>query len=269
MESKPWIPEDIDVERPSSARIYDYWLGGAHNFEADRRVAEQMIAAYPDAPRMAWANRAFLRRVVEFLVHAGVRQFLDIGSGIPTVGHVHEVAQRVAPESRIVFVDIDPVAVAHSRQILAGNDRTAVIQQDAREPELILTDPVTQRLLDLAEPVAVLVVALLHFISDADDPPGIISRLTTPLVSGSYLALSHGTDDGRREEGAEARTIYQRGGIAPTWRPRAHVESLFNGLELVDPGVVWVSQWRPDSADDIYSDEPESSGLYGGVARKV
>src|SRR5919106_1662187 len=168
VQSDEWVPVDVNTERPSPARMYDYLLGGAHNFAVDRKMAEQAIAADPEVAQAAWVNRAFLRRAVEFLVDAGVRQFLDIGSGIPTVGHVHEVAQRVAPESRIVFVDIDPVAVAHSRQILAGNERTAVIQQDAREPERILNDPSARRLLDLAEPVAVLVVALLHFISDAD-----------------------------------------------------------------------------------------------------
>jgi hypothetical protein len=266
MGSTEWVPSGIDVEKPSSARIYDYWLGGAHNFAADRQVAEQMIAAYPDAPRKAWANRAFLRRVVEYLAGAGIRQFLDIGSGIPTVGHVHDIAQSVAPESRVLFVDIDPVAVAHSQQILAGNERTAVIHADVRQPENILEHPNLHRLLDVKQPVAVLVVALLHFVPDTDEPVGVLSRLTESLASGSYLALSHGTEDA--EDAATSREIYRRAGIELIWRQRHQVEEMFLGWDLVDPGLVWVPEWHPESPGDIYSERPEASGLYGGVARK-
>jgi hypothetical protein len=263
-----WVPADIDTERPSAARIYDYYLGGAHNFAADRQVAEQMIAAYPEVPLMARENRAFLRRAVEFLVDAGVRQFLDIGSGVPTVGHVHEIAQRAAPESRVVFVDVDPVAVAHSRQILAGNDRTAVVHEDARRPELILNHPGVRDLLDLEQPVAVLLVALFHFIPDADDPATILSRLTRPLASGSYLAISHFTLDGM--QGTDTDTgleIYRRGGIEITMRSREQVEALFRGFDLVEPGVVWVPQWHPDSPHDV-GDNPAATAFYGGVGRK-
>jgi SAM-dependent methyltransferase len=264
--SDDWVPAGIDTDRPSSARIYDYWLGGAHNFAADRRVAEQMLAAYPEGQRIAWANRAFLRRAVEFLVDAGVRQFLDIGSGVPTVGHVHDIAQGAAPESRVVFVDIDPVAVAHSRLILKGNDGTAVVQEDIRRPEQILDAPEMQ-LLDLDQPVAVLVVALFHFISDADDPAGIVSRLTAPLVSGSYLALSHATDDGPQDT-ATGKEIYRRAGIEFTLRSRSGVEALFDGFDLVEPGVVWMPLWHPESPDDPYYHQPELSLGYAGVGRK-
>jgi hypothetical protein len=221
---------------------------------------------YPDAPLGAQANRAFLRRAVEFLVDAGVHQFLDIGSGVPTVGHVHEIAQRAAPESRVVFVDIDPVAVAHSRQILADNDRTTAIQEDIRRPEHILNHPETQRLLDLTQPIAVLVVALFHFI--ADDPATILSRLTRPLASGSYLAISHFTLDGM--QGTDTDTgleIYRRGGIEITMRSREQVEALFRGFDLVEPGVVWVPQWHPDSPHDV-GDNPAATAFYGGVGRK-
>jgi hypothetical protein len=264
--AEDWVPADIDTERPSAARIYDYYLGGAHNFAADRQVAEQMVATHPDMPLMAQANRAFLRRAVEFLVDAGVRQFLDIGSGVPTVSHVHEIAQRAAPESRVVFVDIDPVAVAHSQQILADNDRTAVIQEDVRRPEHILNHPETRRLLDLEQPIAVLVVALFHFIPDADDPVNILARLTDPLPSGSYLAISHASDDGRK--GTEGREIYRRSGIQVVSRSRQQMESLFAGLDLVAPGVVWVPQWHPESPLDAYHNEPERSAIYAGVGRK-
>jgi len=263
-----WVPSHIDTERPSPARIYDYYLGGAHNFAADRQVAEQMIAAYPDVPLMARENRAFLRRAVEFLVDSGVRQFLDIGSGVPTVGHVHEIAQRIAPDSRVVFVDVDPVAVAHSRLILADNERTAAIQEDARRPERILEAPEVRELLDLEQPIAVLLVAMFQFISDADDPAGIVSRLTAPLAAGSHLVISHLTLDGMK--GIDTDTgmdIYRRGGIEISMRSRDEVAKLFSGFELVEPGIVWVPQWHPDAPEDVPAN-PEASAFYGGVARK-
>jgi hypothetical protein len=261
------VPEGVDTERPSAARIYDYWLGGAHNFAVDRQLAERLITADPDGPKMAWANRGFLRRVVEFLVAAGVRQFLDLGSGIPTVGHVHEVAQAEAPESRVVFVDVDAVAAAHSRLILAGNDRTAVVQEDVRRPERILDAPEVQGLLDFDQPVAVLAVALFPFIPDADDPAGILSRLTTPLVSGSYVAVSHGTEDGPRDVDI-VKDVSRRADIEFVFRSRAEVEALLDGFDLVEPGVVWLPQWRPESSDDLYFDQPEMSAIYAGVGRK-
>jgi SAM-dependent methyltransferase len=272
MESEAWVPPDewvpagIDTERPSAARIYDYFLGGAHNFEVDRQVAEQLLAVHPEIAAMAQANRAFLRRAVEFLVDAGIRQFLDIGSGVPTVGHVHEIAQGAAPESRVAFVDIDPVAVAHSQLILEGNDRTAVIQEDIRKPEQILNHAEVQGLLDFDRPVAVLLVSLLHFVPDSDDLSSILSHLTRPLTSGSYLVISHGTEDERDDE-AEGKEIYRRGGIEVTTRSREQVEALFDGWDLVEPGVVWVPQWRPDSPEDV-GDHPASSGVYAGVGRK-
>jgi hypothetical protein len=268
MDAQDWVSEEIDTERPSPARIYDYWLGGAHNFAADRQVAEQMVAAYPDVPKKIWANRAFLRRAVEYLVGAGVRQFLDVGSGVPTVGHVHEVAQSLAPESRVVFVDVDPVAVAHSRLILDGNDRTAVIQADVRRPERILEAPELRQLLDLQEPVAVLAVALFHFIPDKDDPVGIVSRLTQPFAAGSYLALSHVTDDGP-DDWTASKEIYRPTRAEGGFRSRAQVEALFVGHELIEPGVVWGPLWHPESRDDPYYENPEQSSFYAGVGRKV
>ena len=191
------LTASIDVERPSQARIYDYLLGGSLNFAADREAARQLIAMVPDVPLVAQANRAFLRRGVDFLARAGVRQFLDIGSGIPTRGNVHEIARQVAPDARVVYVDIDPVAVTHSRQILAGDDRTTAIQEDARHPEHILDHPDVHRLLDLTRPVAVLLVSVLHFIADSDDPAGILARLRKAVAPGSYLVLSHVTSASR------------------------------------------------------------------------
>jgi hypothetical protein len=262
-----WKPDDIDPERPSAARIYDYLLDGAHNFEVDRKVAEQLLAAYPAAKATIYTNRAFLRRAVEFLVDAGIRQFLDIGSGIPTVGHVHDIAQGAAPESRVVFVDIDPVAVAHSRDILRGNDRTAVIQEDARRPEAIIDHPDVRGLLDFDQPIGMLVVAMFHFVSDEDDPLGIVSRLTAPLASGSYLAISHLTGDGTHDM-EQFREVSRRSGIDVAVRNLREVEALFGGFDLVEPGVVWAPQWCPESPDDVYLDQPEASGVYAGVGRK-
>ena len=265
-----WVPAGIDTERPSPARMYDYLLGGAHNFAVDRKAAEQAIAIDPEVAQAAWVNRAFLRRAVEFLVGAGVRQYLDIGSGIPTVGHVHEIAQRAAPQSRVVFVDIDPVAVAHSRLILAGNDRTAVIQEDVRRPDRILEAPEVRRMVDLGQPVAVLAVGLFHFVSDADDPAGIVSRLAAPLASGSFLALSHGTEDGpRRAAMIKTRELFARAtGVELTWRSQPQVEALFDGFDLVEPGLVWTPSWRPESPEDLYVDRPEETGYYAGVGRR-
>ena len=256
----------VDADRPNAARIYDYYLGGAHNFAVDRRVAEQAIVVYPDIPLMAHANRAFLRRVVLWLVAAGVRQFLDVGSGIPTVGHLHEIAQSVAPASRVVYVDIDAVAISHTRHILAGDGRAAVVRADFRRPDDILDAPEVHQLLDFTEPVAVLLLALLHHLPDVEDPVPLISRLTAPLVPGSYLAISHGTEDGR-DGTTFVRDIYRRGGLGLRSRSRAEVEALFAGWELVEPGVVWVPQWRPEWPDDPRR-RPEDSLFYGGVARK-
>ncbi|MEV4197666.1 SAM-dependent methyltransferase [Micromonospora globbae] len=266
MQRPDWAPETIDIERPSVARMYDYYLGGSHNFAADRAAAQAMVAAVPDAPLMAQANRAFLRRAVQFLTDAGVRQFLDIGSGIPTVGNVHEIAQRGAPESRVVYVDVDPVAVAHSREILAGNDRAAVVQEDLRHPERILAHPDVRRLLDFDQPVAVMIVAVLHFISDDDRPGRILRTLREALAPGSYLVLSQASDDGRtEEERAEAERVYRRTDN-PLWvRNRAELTAFFDGFALVEPGVVWVPEWRPDSPES--AEDAERAVFMGGVGR--
>ncbi|WP_088992698.1 SAM-dependent methyltransferase [Micromonospora echinaurantiaca] len=266
MQRPDWAPETIDIERPSVARMYDYYLGGSHNFAVDRAAAQAMVAAVPEAPLMAQANRAFLRRAVQFLTAAGVRQFLDIGSGIPTVGNVHEIAQRIAPESRVVYVDVDPVAVAHSREILDGNDRAAVVQEDLRHPERILAHPDVRGLLDLSEPVAVLIVAVLHFVSDDDRPAELLRTLRSALAPGSWLVLSQASADGRAgDERAEAERVY-RNTDNPLWiRSRAELTTLFDGFQLVEPGVVWVPQWRPDSPES--AEDAERAAFIGGVGR--
>ena len=266
MQRPDWAPETIDIERPSVARMYDYYLGGSHNFAADRAAARAMVAAVPEAPLMAQANRAFMRRVVHTLAEAGIRQFLDIGSGIPTVGNVHEIAQKVTPDARVVYVDVDPVAVAHSQEILSGDPRTTVVQEDLRNPERILAHPEVNRMLDFTEPVAVLVVAVLHFVPESDRPAELLRTLREALAPGSYLVLSQASDEGRGEdERAEAERVYQRTD-SPLWiRSRAGLAALFDGFELVEPGVVWVPQWRPDSPES--AEEPERAVFMGGVGR--
>jgi SAM-dependent methyltransferase len=267
MQRPDWAPDTIDIERPSVARMYDYYLGGSHNFAADRAAARAMVAAVPEAPLMAQANRAFLRRAVQFLVESGVRQFLDIGSGIPTVGNVHEIAQRVAPDSRVVYVDVDPVAVAHSREILSGNDRATVLREDLRNPERILTHPEVTKLLDLTEPVAVMILAVLHFVAPDDRPDEILRTLRGALAPGSYLVMSQASDDGRSESGerAEAERVYRRTDNQLWIRGRAELTGLFDGFQLVEPGVVWVPQWRPESPES--AEDAERAVFMGGVGR--
>src|SRR5690606_14121412 len=251
MERPDWAPEGIDLERPSSARIYDYALGGLHNFAVDREAARYVFAAMPDLPVLMQANRAFLRRAVQFLVGIGIRQFLDLGSGIPTVGNVHEVARQIAPECRVMYVDIDPVAAAHSRAVLAGNDRASVIQEDLRQPEHILSHPEVRKLLDFDQPIGLLVLAVLQFVPPEQNPAGIIARYRDALAPGSHLVVSQPTMDARSDEGARVeRLIRDRATEHFYYADRATFESYFTGWEVVPPGIVWVPQWHPDSPDD-------------------
>jgi SAM-dependent methyltransferase len=264
-ERPAWVPEDIDMSRPSAARMYDYYLGGLHNFAADRELAEQALAAMPDGRLLAQANRAFLRRAVGYLARSGVDQFLDLGSGIPTRGNVHEIAQRVNPAARVAYVDIDPVAVAHARLILTDNPRAVAVQEDLRFPDRVLGHPEVAGLLDLDRPLAVLLFAVLHFVPDSDDPAGLLAALTAPLVPGSHVAISHGTDEGRATE--DLSRVYRRTATPLTMRGRAEVAALFGDLALVEPGVVWAPLWHPAGEDEPL-DHPERAGSYVGVARK-
>jgi hypothetical protein len=262
-----WVPEGVDVEKPTAARIYDYLLGGFHNFAADREVARAAIAAVPDVAVQAQANRAFLHRAVRYLVEVGIRQFLDLGSGIPTLGNVHEIAQEASPDARVVYVDIDPVAVAHSRHILVGNDRATVVQEDLRRPEQILADDSVRTVLDLREPVAVLAVAVLHAISDADDPCGITARFRDAIAPGSYLVIAHGAKSSRPEDAERLVELSKRTPTPLTLRTAAEIESLFDGFELVPPGLVWAPLWRPESPHQV-PEHPERSANLVGVGRK-
>ncbi|MDX8030022.1 SAM-dependent methyltransferase [Lentzea sp. BCCO 10_0856] len=265
MERPNWAPGDIDLERPSVARVYDYWLGGAHNFAADRAIAQKTLETMPQVRSVVLNHRAFLGRAVRYLVGAGVRQFLDLGSGIPTVGNVHEIAQTTNPDARVVYVDIDSVAVAHSRSLLTGNDRVSVLQADVRDTATVLAAPEVAEQLDFAEPIAVLMIALLHFVSDEDDPESIVGDYRDRLAPGSFLAVSHAGYDESDEVPAasrEARKIYDRGVTSTTLRNRAEVTRLFKGFELVEPGVVRIPAWRPESVDDV----EEFGGAFPGFA---
>lgn len=263
-----WAPEDVDLHAASVARIYDYWLGGAHNFAADRQVARQITAVVPHFQFAARANRAFLFRAVRFMVvEAGIRQFLDLGSGIPTVGNVHEVAQQIAPDARVVYVDVDPVAVAHSQQILTANPGAVAIEHDVREPEEILADPQARSLLDFDQPVGLLMVAVLHYLQDADEPLRIVSRLRGHLSPGSYLAIAHGTEDEQPlEKTKEAQRLTQQTGTPLRLRTRSEIEPFFSGLELAEPGIVWAPLWRPDDHNEL-DEAPQESVNYVGVGR--
>jgi SAM-dependent methyltransferase len=235
-----------DLEAPNPARIYDFLLGGSHNFDADRQVAHAAMAAVPDLPQQAAANRAFLCRSVRYLLGEGVRQFLDLGSGIPTAGNVHEIAQHAAPDTRVVYVDNDPVAIAHSTRLLAGNPNTIAIEADLRDPQAILDNPTVQTVLDLTQPVAVLLVAVLHFIPDADDPAGTIRHLTQAVHPGSHLVIAHGVNDARPADAATLTGLWTNTTSPLTLRSAEQIHTLFRGLKMVPPGVVCAPQWRPD-----------------------
>ena len=267
MERPSWVPAEVDLSRPSAARVYDYYLGGSHNLEVDRQMAREAIALWPDLPTIMQSNRAFLRRAVRYAAEHGISQFLDIGSGIPTVGNVHEAAQQANPQACVVYVDSDPIAVAHSRAILAGDERTAVVQADLREPDSLFEDPSVQTLLDLNRPVAVLMVAVLHFVPDEDDPAGAVARIGARLAGGSFLVLSHASAEGRPEKAGAHRQLYRRTATPMTMRSRTEIARLFDGFELVEPGLVWLPLWRPDhplGADQ----QPERTTGYAGVGRK-
>jgi hypothetical protein len=265
----PELPQDINTNVAHPARVYDYWLGGKDNFPADRALAEMMIQAIPNMRGLAAANRAFLRRAVRYLAaEAGVRQFLDIGTGIPTSPNVHEVAQEAAPGTRVVYVDNDPIVLAHARALLTSQDagETAFIMADLREPKSILDHPTLAATLDLSQPVAVMLVAVLMYFRDTDDPNPfeMVATVMEPMPSGSYLAVTHPTPDFNPEETAQAVAAAEAAGITLVPRGQAEIARFFSGLDVVDPGVTPVLSWRPDEPPD----DPRSAYYWAGVARK-
>jgi hypothetical protein len=263
-----WVPSEVDVRRANAARVYDYLLGGTHNFLADQDVARALAAVEPNIKAFARANRDFLGRAVRFLTAAGVRQFLDIGSGIPTEGNVHEVAQRADPGARVVYADIDQVAIAHSQAILAGKQNAAIIEGDLREPAKILANRDVRRLIEAGQPTGLLLLTTLHFIADGDDPWRIVATLRDALAPGSYLALSYGATAGEPEVVQAAEKVFNRSSVTQVHvRSHADILRFFDGFDLVDPGLVRIPLWRPDSPADVPSDPAKFWGL-AGVGRK-
>jgi SAM-dependent methyltransferase len=263
-----WVPTGVDTRRANVARVYDYLLGGSHNFLADQDVGRALAAVEPEIRAIAWANRRFLGRAVRFLTQAGIRQFLDIGSGIPTEGNVHEIALAADPAARVVYADIDEVAIAHSRAILTGYEHATVIEGDLREPEKILADTETKRLIDLSQPTALLLVSVLHYVPDADDPWRALSALRDALAPGSYLVICHGTAENRPEVMQAVGKVFNRSVTTQTHvRSRAEILRLFGDFELVEPGLVHMPLWRPGSPADLPED-PTRYWCLAGVARK-
>lgn len=269
LERPSWAPRHIDLSRPSGARVYDYLLGGACNTAADRAVAKQMVRVMPQVRTSVLLNRSFLRRVVSHLVGAGVRQFLDIGSGIPGIGNVHELAQAVAPQCRVVYADNDPIAVAHGEQLLRDNKFANAVLADFRDPARLLGAPEVTSLLDFDQPVAVLVLMMLHFVPDSDRPHRLLARYREALAPGSYLALSHpALAEGPHTDDVRAVTAIVQDVMEPLrLRTRDEVREFVGDFEPLPPGLVFVPQWRPDSPADV-GDHPERSLMYGVVATK-
>lgn len=256
------------MEVPSPARMYDALLGGSHNFDVDRQAAANAAGLVPDLPKVALSNRAFLRRSVRYLVDMGIRQFLDIGSGIPTVGNAHEVAQRAASDARVLYVDIDPVAVAHSEVILAGNERASAIEGDLRSPADLLSDMRVRNIIDFDKPVGVLLVAVLHLLADADRPHEVLATLRDAVPEGSYFVISHLSSANRPDDAAQlGEQARDKSGVPIIFRTREEITAFFDGLTVIDPGVVELPLWRPESEADIDEEPGRSLGL-AGVGRK-
>jgi trans-aconitate methyltransferase len=260
-----WVPAGTDFERPSLARVYDYYLGGSHNFEVDRVVAERISEQVPDIAAGARASRSFLRRAIRFLTDRGVRQYLDLGSGIPA-GNTHEIARRLAPDARVAYVDVEPTAVAHGRAMLAGDPLTRMVYGDVREPERIFAAPEVRDLLAPTEPVAVLMVAVLAYVSAAEDVVDLVRRYRDAMAPGSYLALAVPT----RDEGDSGFDWGMRDNLALPFHPRTarEVAKLVEGMELVEPGLVNMALWRPDAYQESDARVVRMPGLVG-LARKT
>ncbi len=259
---------NIDTSKPNVARMYDYLLGGYHNFEADRQLAEQILAIHPDSKLNAFINRRILKRMVEYLVNAGISQFLDIGAGIPTVQNTHEVVQAINPDAKVVYVDIDPIAVAHSKMLLADTQNVDVFQADVSHIELILDHPVTKKLIDFRQPVGVLLISVLHYVTDDDVALRVVEKIKAAIAPGSYVAIIHSTMDGYKPASAEEGDRLLKLASAARHRSKAEIAQFFEGLALVEPGLVYSPRWHPESEDDPFFDEPWRAFGYGGIGRK-
>jgi SAM-dependent methyltransferase len=265
-----WAPELIDTATAHPARMYDYYLGGKDNYQVDRDAAEEVMAIMPQTRMAARANRAFLGRAVRHLAGLGVRQFLDVGTGIPGPGNTGEVAHAVAPDARVVYVDNDPIVLAHAEALLAKADRarTTVVGGDLRDPRAILADPRVREVLDFTKPVAVLLVAVLHFVREDENPYGVVRYLMDAAPPGSYLAVSHATGDFDPASAQEGVRAYTQAGARFVPRTRCQFKDFFDGLELLEPGIVQVPYWQPDGGTPP---PPEAASVwsYGAVGRKA
>ena len=261
---------EIDTTKPHPARMYDAYLGGKDNYAADRAAVRQILRDFPEVRATARANRAFMQRAVRFLAsEAGIRQFIDIGTGIPSAGNVHEVAGQVAPESRVVYVDNDAIVHVHANALLTGSGTTSIVLADLRQPEKILAHPKVGELIDFTQPVGLLLVAVLHFIAESEDPSGIVATLRDALPPGSYLALSHGTADFHPPGVAGiAAAAYETATAPLVLRSFTQISAFFDGFDLVEPGLVQAPLWRPDGRHPRPKDLAKI-GVYAGVGRKA
>jgi S-adenosyl methyltransferase len=264
-----WVPAGVDTRRANIARVYDYLLGGRHNFSADRDAGRALSAVEPRIREFARANRNFLGAAVRYLCGAGIRQFLDIGSGIPAGGNVHEVAAGAGPGSRVAYADVDPVAVAHAAAMLGRREDTGVIQADLREPAVILARPEVRRLIDFTRPAGLLLVSVLPFIPDSEDPWQVVATLRDALAPGSYLVICHATHEGQPEVTSQALNKVYRGSVQASGntRSRAGILRFFDGFELVPPGLTDIGRWRPGAAEPGPEADAQRWGL-AGVGRK-
>jgi len=261
-------PAGVDVTTPNIARMYDYFLGGKDHFATDREAADKLLAMMPSLPLIARDNRAFVRRVVRFLAaEQGIRQFIDVGAGLPTRGNVHEVARGTVPDARVVYVDNDPVVCCHGRALLA-DAATQFIEADLRRPDEVVNHPLARALIDFAEPLALMLTSVLHFVPDDDEVRAVIAQFREVMAPGSCLVVSHGTlETGPDDPRARLSSEVYSGASAPlALRSVESVRSLFDGFELIEPGLVWISQWRPDMFGGV---GPATETLRGGVGRKL
>jgi hypothetical protein len=257
--------EDINIGQPNVARMYDFLLGGQHHFAADRAFGRRLLAAEPNARLIVAENRAFMRRAVRFLAGTGVRQFIDLGSGIPVGKNVHEIARRGNPGARIVYVDSDPVVIAHGRQVLADDRFAVAVHADLRDADAVLGHPQVKTLIDPTEPVGLLMINVLSFVPDGDDPVGTVGRFAEYLAAGSYLAISHSTVDRAPNAGPDVEAMYAGATARAQSRTRPEILRFFTGFDLVEPGLVYLPLWRPDGS---LPENPERMWFYAGVGRK-
>ncbi|TDD70297.1 hypothetical protein E1293_34965 [Actinomadura darangshiensis] len=267
MADERWSPAEVDLVTPNTARIYDYLLGGKDNYTADREVAEELLDVIPEARMAALENHAFIGRAVRFLAREGVRQFIDVGCKLPARGNVHEVAAEVAPDAAVVFADGDPVVLAHARALLARTSRTAVVQCDPKRPETLAADPRVQALIDFERPVAVILDRVLHFVHDTAEAAAAVRGLHAVLAPGSHLVFTHITQDPEPQSGGDVGTVFKPT-TAHFWgRSRAGVHEIVSCFDLVEPGLVFTSQWRPDLSAARVA-HPERTFTLAGVGRR-